>query len=92
MGCVVLCLGVCKYFAFFQPDSATWHVMHYSIKLAGLALLAHGTSCTPLAAVLVLLGCFEDNIRHWLWLLYLSSNAVTSKPTYKYLAQKKVRH
>jgi uncharacterized membrane protein HdeD (DUF308 family) len=91
MGCVALCLGVCKYFAFFQADSATWHVMHYSIKLAGLALLAHGTSCTPLAAVLVLLGCFEDNIRHWLWLMYLSSNAMATKPTYKYLAQKKVR-
>jgi hypothetical protein len=66
--------------------------MHYSIKLAGLALLAHGTSYTPLAVALVLLGCFEDNIRHWLWLLYLSSNAMTSKPTYMYLAQKKVRH
>ncbi len=90
LGCVAVCIGLCRYFALFQPDTASWHAMHYSIKLAGLLLLGNSTSCTALAVVLVLLGSFEDHLRHWAWLLYISSCAVTSKPTYKYLAQKKV--
>lgn len=84
------CIALCRYFALFQPDSASWHAMHYSIKLVGLLCLGHSTSCTLLAVLLVLLGCFEDHLRHWAWLLYLSSSAVAAKPTYKYLAQKKV--
>jgi hypothetical protein len=89
--CILLCVAVCRYFALFQVDTASWHAMHYSIKLLGLVLLGNGTSCVPLAVVLVLLGCFEEHIRHWLWMFYLTSNAITTKPTYKYLANGRVR-
>lgn len=87
-----ICIAFCKYFVLFQTDTPSWHFMHYSIKLLALLLLGHSTSCAPVAAALVLLGCFEDHIRHWIWLLYLSGNAAIATPSYKYLAQKRVRH
>jgi hypothetical protein len=91
LGCVLITMAVCRYFALFQPDTASWHAMLYTLKAVGLALLYNGTSCTPLALVLVLLGSFEDEIRHWVWMFYLTSNAIATKPSYKYLAQKRVR-
>ena len=88
--CILLSVGVSRYFALFQSDSFSWSMMHKSIKLVGLVLLGYGTSSTVLAVVLVVLGVFDDHIRHWLWLMYLSSHAISNKPTYKYLSQGKV--
>eukprot|EP00428_Durinskia_dybowskii_P079105 CAMPEP_0170361982 /NCGR_PEP_ID=MMETSP0117_2-20130122/4091_1 /TAXON_ID=400756 /ORGANISM="Durinskia baltica, Strain CSIRO CS-38" /LENGTH=334 /DNA_ID=CAMNT_0010616373 /DNA_START=735 /DNA_END=1739 /DNA_ORIENTATION=- len=90
ISCILLCMAVCRYFALFESDTSSWHVMRYSVKLSGLVLLANGTSCLPLAMVLVLLGSFEDHIHHWLWVSYLTSNSIVAKPTYKYISQKKM--
>eukprot|EP01032_Pedospumella_encystans_P008122 gene8122-9674_t len=88
--CIFLCIGFCKYFHLFQPDTASWHFMHYSIKLCALLLLGHSSSCVTLNVLFVLCGCVEDHLRHTMWMMYLTASAAVTKPSYKYLAQKRM--
>jgi len=90
LGSIVLCVGVCHYFDMFQPDSKSWYMMYYSIKLTGVVLLSQSSSSRWLSFILVVYGIFEDQIRHYLWILYLVGNVAVKKPTYKFISPRKM--
>jgi len=84
-------LSVSRYFQLFQPDSFSLTLLHYFLKLVGLICLSSCCSCNPaLRALLVSIGCFEENLRHLLWVAYVSGEGLFKKPTHRFMSPKKV--
>lgn len=86
--CVATTLGISRYWNLFQPDSTSWHLMHYSIKGCGLTLLYFGTSWRFLRFILLGTGLFYDHLIYLSWYSYLFITARLQTPTYRYIGKK----
>ncbi|KAJ1403936.1 hypothetical protein B484DRAFT_404935 [Ochromonadaceae sp. CCMP2298] len=90
LGSVASCIAICRYFDLFQPDTKSWYIMYYSIKIAGLVLLSQSSSSSTLAVLLVLYGVFAEELHHYMWITYMVCNVAIKSPTYKFLGRRKL--
>lgn len=91
MCCVSGTLLFSRYFCpLFQPDSYSLTALHFFLKGMGLLCLSSCCSDLVLRALLLSMGCFEEHLRHLLWVAYLSGTVLSKTPTHRFLVPKKV--